>query len=215
MGANIRKTIEFLREQFDKSEYMLKNLAFKKYRVEHSIRIANIGKEIAIKEGLDGEALIIGCLLHDISYINEFASDEDHRNHGRNSAKIARPFLETLELSYEQVSEICYGIAIHVDNESGFLGKRTILAESIGDCDNIDRFDAFRIYDNLEYKSFSKLPYEDQVELVLGTLEKLNRYKEMNFATTTATEMWREKINFQIEFYKRLKSQLESSKFIL
>lgn len=215
MMENIKNTIEFLREEFNKSEYMSQNPVFKIYRVEHSIRIANIGKKIAIKEGLDEEALIIGCLLHDISYINEFVSDEDHRNHGRSSAKIARPFLETLELSNKQIDEICYGIAIHVDNESDFPGERTILAESIGDCDNIDRFDAFRIYEGLEYRSFSSLSYGDQVEYVLGTLEKLNRYKEMDFATTTATDMWKEKIKFQIEFYKRLKSQLESSNSIL
>ncbi len=33
----------------------------------------------------------------------------------------------------------------------------------------------------------------------------------MKFATKTATCMWLDRIIFQIDFYKRLKSQLESS----
>ena len=99
MGQNIYKTIEFLKDEFDKSAYLSKNQRLKEYRLGHSIRVANIGKEIAIKEGLDEEALIIGGLLHDISYINEFRSEEDWENHGRCSAKIAKRFLVTLELS--------------------------------------------------------------------------------------------------------------------
>lgn len=211
MEKNISKTIDFLKEQFDSSAYMSKNPKSKKYRLEHTMRIANIGKEIARKEGLNEESLIIGCLLHDISYRDDFHSEKDWLDHGRNAAKIARPFLETLELSNEQVDEICYGIAIHVDDESDFPGERTPLAKSIGDCDNIDRFDAFRIYENLEYKSFSELPYKEQMEYVIGVLGKLHKYMDMQFATKTATDMWIDKITFQIQFYERLKSQLESS----
>ena len=37
------------------------------YRLAHSYRVANIGKEIAEKEGLNVEDLMIACLLHDVS----------------------------------------------------------------------------------------------------------------------------------------------------
>ena len=37
------------------------------YHLAHSYRVANIGKEIAEKEGLNVEDLIIACLLHDVS----------------------------------------------------------------------------------------------------------------------------------------------------
>ena len=37
------------------------------YRLAHSYRVANIGKEIAKKEGLNVEDLMIACLLHDVS----------------------------------------------------------------------------------------------------------------------------------------------------
>lgn len=215
MEGNIERTIKFLEEQFNNSEYMSKNPKSKKYRFEHSIRVANIGKEIARKEGLDEESLIIACLLHDISYRGEFNSEDDWLNHGRNSAKIARPFLETLELEDEQIDEICYGIAIHVDDESDFPGEKTPFAQSIGDSDNIDRFDAFRIYENLEYRSFSSLPYEEQIDDVIRVLERLNKYKNMKFATKAATDMWLDRIIFQIDFYERLKSQLETSNYMM
>ena len=41
-------------------------------------------------------------------------------------------------------------------------------------------------------------------------IPKLKRYCEMKFATKTATAMWLEKLAFQIEFYERLKAQLQS-----
>lgn len=179
------------------------------------MRVANIGKIIAENEGLDVETLTIGCLLHDISYVNTFDTEEDWLNHGRNAAKIARPFLETLQFSESRVNEICYGIAIHVDDKSDFRGEATALAVSIGDCDNIDRFDVFRIYENLENKSFSKLPYQEQLEYILKYIDGLNRLKDMKMATTIAKKMWVDKINFQIEFYERMKAQFEYSKNII
>jgi hypothetical protein len=33
----------------------------------------------------------------------------------------ARPFLETLGLAEERINDICYGIAIHVDDKAGLL----------------------------------------------------------------------------------------------
>jgi len=54
-----------------------------------------------------------------------------------------------------EVDEICYGIAIHVDGKSDFKGEKTPLALSIGDADNIDRFDVYRIYDGLRYHKFA------------------------------------------------------------
>lgn len=211
MVRNIYKTIEFLEEQFNKSAYMSKNPKSKKYRLEHTMRVANIGKEIAKKEGLNEEALIIGCLLHDVSYINEFCSEEDWENHGRDSAKIAKKFLETLELSKELIDEVCYGIAIHVDDKSGFPGERTPLALSIADSDNIDRYDVFRIYENLNYILFAEMSYQEKVEHVAKVLEKLNKYINIKLATKAATDMWIDKITFQIQFFERLEFQLKSS----
>lgn len=213
MAQNISRTVDYLRQQFDQSEYMSKNPADKKYRLEHTMRVANIGRQIAKGEGLDEEALVIGCLLHDLSYVGTFTSDDDWLNHGRNAAKMARPFLETLDLSQEKVEEICYGIAIHVDDEADFPGERSPLALSIGDCDNIDRFDAYRIHETLKNRAFTDLSFDEQVEYVTNVLERLNKYIDMQMGTKTATTLWKERIAFQIEFFNRLQAQLEASVF--
>lgn len=210
MNTNITKAIEFLKEQFEKSEYMSKNEKSKQYRIEHTMRVANIGKEIAIKEGLDEEALVLGCILHDISYMLDFKVEEDWLNHGRNAAKIARTFLESLELKQEKIHEICFGIAIHVDDKADFPGERTPLAVSIGDCDNIDRFDVYRIYENMQNAFFGDMTYKEQFNYVQKMLDKLNKYLSMEMATKTATQMWVNKVSFQIQFFERLKLQLNA-----
>lgn len=211
MGSRIERTMEFLKEQFEQSAYFSERPQERKYRLEHSLRVANIGRQIAREEGFDEEMLVIGCLLHDLSYVGEFHGEDGWLNHGRDAAKMARPFLQTLGLKPEQVEEICYGIAIHVDNEADFPGERTPLALSIGDADNIDRFDVYRIHEHLSNLSFLTLPYAEQLRSVTEHLSKLEKYRALEFATKTATELWRDKIDFQIQFFTRLASQLEAS----
>lgn len=209
----IQLTEEFLKEKFNTSEYFAEHESERAYRLEHSYRVANIGKQIAEAEGFDVECMVIGCLLHDVSYCQVF-EDGQYVNHGRVSAKIARPFLETLNLSKEQIEDICYGIAIHVDDQADFEGERTTFALTIGDADNIDRFDAYRIYENLQYRKYSDMTLEQKVEYVNTTLEKLPKFKDLEFATTTSKQMWVDKLDFQIEYYNKLKNQNECSKQI-
>ena len=181
------------------------------YRYEHSLRVASIALDIAKKEGLDEDRCYIGALLHDLGYSVPYDNPKEYVNHGRIGAKLARPFLESLGYSEEEVNEICYGIAIHVDDKADFEGKRTALAVTIGDADNIDRFDAFRIYDKLTWVDYKNLSLEKQKEHVDTVLSSLNKYLDYECATRTATFMWKEKISFQLEFYNRLKKQIENS----
>ena len=120
--SNINRTIEFLEQTFNESPYFLKQPKQLQYRLNHTYRVANIGKEIAIKEGLNEEAIIVGCLLHDISYAEEMKSDIDWKNHGRRSAQIARDFINSLDFEDNIKEQILYGIAIHVDDEADFVG---------------------------------------------------------------------------------------------
>ena len=60
-------------------------------------------------------------------------------------------------MSADAVNEICYGIAIHVEDEADFEWVRTPFSETVGDADNIDRFDAHRIYETLEYLKLSEM----------------------------------------------------------
>ena len=154
---------------------------------------------------------VIAGLLHDIAYCEEMVTREDRINHGRRSAAIARPFLESLGLPADAVNEICYGIAIHVDDEADFEWERTPFCETVGDADNIDRFDAYRIYETLEYIKFSEMSLDDKREKVASTIEKLTRFKEMKLGTATAKNLWLQRLDYYIGFYEKLNVQLENS----
>ena len=210
----IKKTEAFLKETFATSTYLQKNPKDRNYRLEHSYRVANIAKVIAEAEGFHVTYAVIAGLLHDIVYCEEMMTREDRMNHGRRSAAIARPFLESLDLPTDAVNEICYGIAIHVDDCADFEWERTPFCETVGDADNIDRFDAYRIYETLEYLKFSEMSLEDKRERVDSTIEKLNGLKEMKLGTATAKELWLERLNYYVGFYEKLKAQLEKSTVI-
>ena len=106
----IEQTEEYLKKTFDESAFLNTegNLQDKLYRLEHSYRVANIGLEIAAKEGLDETEMVIACLLHDISYCETFWGN-GWVEHGRRAAQIARPFLTELGLAEDRINEICFG----------------------------------------------------------------------------------------------------------
>ena len=211
----IKKTEKFVRDNLFKiASQKDANLRMAEYRIEHSNRVARIALAIAKEEGLNMEGAYIAGLLHDIGYSMELITKEEHRNHGRIGAKIARPFLESLGYDKDLVNEICYGIAIHVDDESDFDGERTKLALTVQDADNIDRFDAFRLYEGLVNVDYRNLSLEEQEVYVNKVLNRLVELRSLPFGTNTAKAMWEEKIDFQIEFYSKLKIQIENSKDI-
>ena len=211
----IAKTEAFLKDTFATSTYLQSNPTDRDYRLEHSYRVANIAKAIAEAEGFDVTRAVIAGLLHDIAYCEEMVTRDDRLNHGRRSAAIARPFLESLGLPTNAVNEICYGIAIHVDDEADFQWERTPFCETVGDADNIDRFDVYRIYESLQYIQFSEMPLAEKQERVDSTIDKLARYKEMKLGTETAKKLWIERLDYQLCFYAKLKAQLDNSTSIL
>ncbi len=211
---NIKTTLSFLKNTFDNSEYLSDNIKEKEYRYNHTLRVANIANKIAENEKLDKEILVIGALLHDISYCNEFKTKEDHINHGRKSSKIVEEFLDTLNLTQYQKEQILVGIAIHVDDSAGeYETIRSIEAKSISDCDNIDRFDIYRIFEALNYERFLDMSLNEQIEFVDKKLLAYNRFLEYKeeFSTNSAKEMWLEKIDQYREVFLKLDCQLKSS----
>lgn len=211
----IFKTEAFLKKTFAESTYLQKNPGERDYRLEHSYRVANIAKAIAEAEGFSVTEAVIAGLLHDIAYCEEMVTREDRRNHGRRSAAIVRPFLENLGLTEASVNQICYGIAIHVDDVADFSCERTPFCETVGDADNIDRFDAYRIYETLEYLKFSEMSLADKLEKVTSTMDRLTQYKEMRLGTATAKELWIQRLDYYIGFYEKLKTQLDRSMAVL
>ena len=210
----IRKTQDFLKEKFDSAVYLNAHPDAKAYRLEHSFRVANIGLRIAGSEGFDETEAAIACLLHDVSYCEDFGED-GWKDHGRRSAAIARPFLEALGLPRDRIEDICYGIAIHVDDEADFDGKRTPFALTVGDADNIDRFDAYRIHERLSGDAFLEMSLDDKAGYVEKRLEGLRRLLDMPMATESASRMWRERLEFYIAFFEKLADQLARSRGVV
>ncbi len=204
------KTEAFLKQKYDAAIYLNDHPDAKAYRIEHSYRVANIGREIAQREGFDETEMVIACLLHDVSYCEEFG-ENGWLEHGRRSARIARPFLSALGLSEDRINDICYGIAIHVDDEADFPGERTPFALSVGDADNIDRFDVFRIHETLSKDGFLGMALEQKLEYSQKRLAGLRELAEIPMGTETAGELWRSRLAFYISFYEKLVRQFERS----
>lgn len=182
------------------------------YRVEHSIRVAHIAGVIARAEGFSEERAVMAGLLHDIGYALEYKTKEDYRNHGRYGAKIAGDYLKELQIySNEEIEEICYGIAIHVDDEADFEGERTPLALTVGDADNIDRFDAYRLYESLQFSDYMNLSLADQKAYLKEKISRLERLRDVPCGTAAGTALWQEKIDYQLAFHRRLQKQAEWS----
>ena len=207
----VEKTEVFLKETFTESTYLQSVPSEAAYRLEHSYRVANIAKGIAEKEGFDVTDAVIAGLLHDIAYCEEMVTKDDRRNHGRRGAEIARPFLESLGLSADRINAICYGIAIHVDDTSPFEWERTSFSETVGDADNIDRFDVYRIYEILQLQKFSEMTLLQKKERVDTALNRLRSLREMKLGTPTAQTLWLQRLDYYISFYEKLKLQLANS----
>lgn len=211
----IAKTENFLKETFSASTYLQNNPTERDYRLEHSYRVANIAKNIAEKEGFDVTDAVMAGLLHDIAYCEEMVTKEDRMNHGRRGAEIARGFLESLSLPLERVNAICYGIAIHVDDTSSFEWERTPFSETVGDADNIDRFDVYRIYEILQLQKFSEMTLLQKKERVDTALNRLCNLREMKLGTQTAQQLWVQRLDYYISFYDKLKLQLANSSEVM
>ena len=210
----IRKTEEFLKERFDSALYLNSHQEAKAYRLEHTYRVANIGRKIAEKEGFDETEMVIACLLHDVSYCEEFG-ENGWIEHGRRAAQIARPFLEELGLAHDRINEICYGIAIHVDEKADFPGQMTPFALTVGEADNIDRYDAYRIHEILSNDMFLDKGLDEKLEYLHKRLARLRELEGISFSTKTADEMWKTRLSFQINFLENLQNQLMNSSSIV
>ena len=203
MNEIINKTKEFLLENLNKANV---SDFGKKYRYEHSLRVANIGLKLAIKENANKKVTVLGCLLHDVGKFET----ENNKDHGRVSADVSRKFLETLDLTKKEIDDICYAIAVHVDGEAGYEYEHTLEAKIVSDSDNIDRFGAYRIYQNMHWTNDDLSSIEERKSVIKERLEKLKRYYEKGILETDAgNEMFRENLKLQIDYYNRYIEELE------
>ncbi len=202
----IEKTKKYLYQQFAASG--AEDVVWR-YRYEHTLRVAAVGRTIAMQEGFDVETLELACLLHDLGYVR-CKTEEDYAHHGKISAEMARDFLKTLDLESEMLETICYAIACHTEDEKDCPRPCTPAEASVADADNIDRFDALRMADNLTYFDLMKKRPKEIMEICSKQIERYQNYLDIPFATRTATALWRDRLGFQLEYFRRLKTQMET-----
>ena len=170
------------------------------YRWEHTLRVAQWGKQLAEAEGANVEIVVAGSLLHDIAH---FESDDDYKDHGRRGARIIRPFLEDLSYTSEQVDNLCFAVAYHVDDDAGFDHPKTIEAQCVTDADNLDRFGVYRILQWCvpEMDDFPRL-----IEKLGQRVEQLRGYRARDkvLETTNGNRLFRDQLDRQIAFFQGL-----------
>jgi putative nucleotidyltransferase with HDIG domain len=174
------------------------------YRWLHTLRVTNIGYQLATSEGADVELVMAACLLHDIASFRP-ENPEDIYDHGRVGARLIRPHLPDLGYSAEETDNICYSVAAHADGKAGYEYPHTLEAKIVSDADNIDRFDAYRL---LEFCT----PHMDDFEkLVSAVKERLTRLETYRGKRVMETEnghiLFNQKLDMQIHFYKALIEQ--------
>ena len=112
----------------------------------------------------------------------------------------------------ETLNDICFAIAIHVDDKADFEGCRCPFTETVGDADNIDRFDAYRIYETVRYQMKpEEHTLSENLNWLRQRLDRLEQLRKQKFATPAATELWRDKITYQTGYFSRLLNQMEAS----
>lgn len=190
------------------------------YRYRHCLRVAAIGRQVAEDEGLNADRLELACLLHDIAKFDP----KWHVDHGRQGARLVRPFLEEQGLDADAVEEITQGIAMHTDgrwnypNESpDYRGVRdfdhepTILSRSVGDCDNIDRYSVYRIHDTLSYRRFDRMTLKHQMDFISSYLNRIRRERDYKCATASAQKLWMEALDRQETYFMQLEESIGSA----
>ncbi|MBN1666207.1 MAG: HD domain-containing protein [Anaerolineales bacterium] len=178
------------------------------YRWEHTLRVSQYGRQLAEAENADVELVVAACLLHDVAH---FESEGDYKGHGRLGARIARPLLETLEYPPEQIDNICYAIAVHVDGVAGFEHPDTTEAHCVSDADNLDRFGAYRI---LQWC----LPQMDDFAALAEKLERrvqqLEDYRARPkvLETRSGDLLFKQQLDLQIRVFRALILEQQASR---
>ena len=180
------------------------------YRYTHTLRVAALGRELARAEGLDEEMLVLGCLLHDIGYV-ACQTQADYDDHGLLSSQIAAEFLAAEGYDPQKAASVCYGVRIHTQEEAQFARPATPLELSVGDADNIDRFDAWRLYEGLHWLKPEQLSCAGLREQAQKRVQGHERLRNLSFATPTAQQLWNQRLDLCVAYYARLEAQMTAT----
>jgi len=171
------------------------------YRYEHTLRVAQYGRQLSQSEGADIELVIAACLLHDVAHFDPQVSNPEH---GRAGVEVARPLLDSLGYTSDEVDNICYSIGAHVNAKKAHELLHTLEARCVSDADNIDRFGAYRFLQHCVCESnmgnMEKLATDLSAHLV-----QLEKYRtNLPLYTPTGKALFARQLELQIAIFKAL-----------
>lgn len=234
MTERIQKTLQFLKDTFDSSEYWKTRPADKAYRFDHSIRVAKYAKIIGDAENLNSEALQVAALLHDISYGLDFdikkskfytepcpeldaLSHEDLiMHHGYVSALHSMDFVKNLGFDENTTNEILYAIGTHIKYPENhkLIGHETIFTKTICNCDEIDHVSSFRFYEDFTEFNFKNQNQKARQQWVWDTKGYNQHLMEglfFDMKTETAKKLFKQNIEYRNTVLENLQFLIDSS----
>ncbi len=207
-GDFVLQTLSFVRRVLGPESFGEKHVAGSEtkrydmqYRYDHTLRVADIGREIARAEGLPEEALMMACLLHDVGY-PECRSFEELGKHPLIGAEIAKRFLKKIGYDAKMSESICKAVLIH-DCFPCRGEDASVLEKSVRDADDIDRADAMRICVR-SYHDIGERPAWEIIEICRKRLAETEELKNRICGTETAKRLWLDNICLQEQFYRRI-----------
>lgn len=202
VGGNPLQTVNnFVKEYLDP-----KPENYMDYRYEHILRVARWGKVIAEAEGWDAEPLIIGCLMHDVSYPDCVAAGTSD-DHPQASAIIAKALLEKIGYDPVKTATICKGIAYH-DRWNDFPEDMTAFELSIRDADDLDRFDMMRNIKSLR-ADVGDFRVGEILAACKAAMAVIDGWEDHICGTATAAKLWKQQLQVRREMYQRTIRQSE------
>jgi hypothetical protein len=172
------------------------------YRWQHTLRVAHFGQQIAEAEGANIELVLAACLLHDSEWFSDKNDVGEISAHGRFAAEKIRPFLAQIGYSPEEVDNICYSVAVHVDGKAGYEHEHTLEARVVSDADNVDRFGAYRV---LLWCVDDMRNYDALIAKVTARVQRLEDYRARQVLETQAgNHLFAGQLDLQIDFFQKL-----------
>lgn len=198
-NARFRKIAEFIQKKIAKTGTdRCESGDLFTYRWQHTMRVSQYGLQLAREEHADPELCVSACLLHDLA---RFEVRDHGVEHGREGARQARPLLKELGYSPAEVENICFSVAVHVDDRADFEHPMTIEAQVVNDADNIDRFSAYRILASFDK---SRPDYDKMIYYAEKRLVTLNKYRHNSImATPSGNALFNKQLDLQILFIER------------
>ena len=159
----------------------------------HVERVVRLAKYIAEREGADVEVVVTAAKLHDIA--------RGEKNHAIKGAEIARKILSDRDPEF--VERVAHCIEAH--SFSSGVEPETLEAKVLSDADKLDAIGAIGVARAFLYSGEKGRSIEETLEHFEEKLLKLGDC----LYTETARKIAERRHEFMLEFYRRLKEELE------